>query len=242
VTHARPLYQAAQQTTVHTTVVIAAYSLVREALEKLLEGDPQVAVIGGAVDARDAVTLAATLRPAVLLLDDAMPDASAATTLRELARAAPGVRTLLVTADDDPAYALEALSHGARGIVLKRSPSHLLAKSIREVAEGHYWVGRQCLDGLLDRIRERGAWPAAAPSPPHGLSARELEVVAAIVAGCTNDEIARTLQISVKTVKRHLTSIFSKVGTSNRLELASFAIGNRLGADSTAVALPSDRT
>jgi DNA-binding NarL/FixJ family response regulator len=239
------MYQPPPQTPVHTpvTLVVAApFPLVREALSTLLDSDPQIRVIGGAVDARDAVSVAQALRPAVLLLHDAMPDATTAATLRELTRQAPAVRTLLIECDDDPAYALEALALGARGVVAKRSPTALLFKSVRVVSEGGYWVARTCLDLLLDQLRDRGAWPHANSKATHGLSARELEVVATIAAGCTNDEIARTLRISIKTVKRHLTSIFGKVGTSNRLELASFAIANGLTSDTEVLAPRRDRT
>src|SRR4051812_259499 len=179
------MYQPPPQTPVHTpvTLVVAApFPLVREALSTLLDSDPQIRVIGGAVDARDAVSVAQALRPAVLLLHDAMPDATTAATLRELTRQAPAVRTLLIECDDDPAYALEALALGARGVVAKRSPTALLFKSVRVVSEGGYWVARTCLDLLLDQLRDRGAWPHANSKATHGLSARELEVVATIAA------------------------------------------------------------
>jgi DNA-binding NarL/FixJ family response regulator len=212
--------------------IATAYPLVLEAFGKLLETDPRIAVIGEAQTTDDALTLARIQSPDVLLLDDAMlATTPVASTLRELSKQAPSVRTLVVTSDDDTGYALDALAHGARGVILKRAPSHLLFKSIYTVSAGSYWVGRDCVDGLIDRLRARDSWPTTGGAAALGLSARELEVVSTIVAGYTNDEIAKALRISVKTVKRHLTSIFSKVGTSNRLELASFAIRNRLASE-----------
>lgn len=231
-TDARSAHPAKTRTEVHIRVGIAtAYPLVLEAFGKLLETDPRITVIGEAQSTDDALALARTHAPDVLLLDDAMLATPVASTLRELSQQAPSVRTLVVTSDGDTDYALEALAHGARGVILKRAPSHLLFKSIYTVSGGSYWVGRDCVDGLIDRLREHGSWPTTGGAAALGLSARELEVVSTIVAGYTNDEIAKALRISVKTVKRHLTSIFSKVGTSNRLELASFAIRNRLASE-----------
>jgi two-component system nitrate/nitrite response regulator NarL len=212
-------------------VIADDHPMFREALRKLLETDSRLQIVGEAGDGRDAVRLAADRRPDILLLDVRMPGLTGLAVLRELLTIAPSVRTLLLTADATRSEMAEALQSGARGILLKQSASHLLFKSIHSVMAGEYWVGRDFVGQLIAQLYEQAATPAGAtPSNPFGLTARELDIVATIVGGYTNDAIAQKLAISSKTVKHHLTNIFNKVGVSNRIELALFAVHHRLEA------------
>jgi DNA-binding NarL/FixJ family response regulator len=94
---------------------------------------------------------------------------------------------------------------------------------------GEYWVGRECVGDLIDSMRKRASEPAAEVlRPTFGLTSRELEIVATVVAGYPNIDIAQKFTISVKTVKHHLTNIFNKIGVANRLELALFAVHHHL--------------
>ena len=141
---------------------------------------------------------------------------------------ANGVRTILLTGAIEKSQIIEALQLGVRGVVLKSSASDLLFKSIRRVRAGELWIGRETVTdviGLLCRPLEESFVP---PAKDFGLSPREREIVAAIVAGYTNGEIAKSLKIGEQTVKHHLTNIFRKTEVSNRLELALFAINRRL--------------
>jgi two-component system nitrate/nitrite response regulator NarL len=123
---------------------------------------------------------------------------------------------------------VEALQRGARGVVMKQSATELLFKSIRMVVAGQYWVGRESVGGLIHMIQGRGETSATeGRDASFGLTPRELELVAAVVDGGANNDIATQLKISAKTVKHHLTKIYQKVGVSNRLELALFAIQHR---------------
>ena len=102
----------------------------------------------------------------------------------------------------------------------------LVFKSMRAVMAGQYWVGRECVGELIDKMRERAAMPAPEPRrATFGLTARELEIVSTVVDGYANGDIA---QKCVKTVKHHLTNIFDKLGVANRLELALFAVHHRI--------------
>jgi len=212
------------------TIVLADdHPLFREALRRLLETDPDIRVIGEADDGREAIKLVTELRPDMLLLDLVMPVKGGIETLRELATLSFPTRSLLLAAEAGDSDIVEALQFGARGIVMKQTASELVFKSIRAVMAGQYWVGRECVGDLIDKMRSRNAPPAPEPiRPTFGLTARELEIVSTVVGGYANTDIAQKYSISVKTVKHHLTNIFDKLGVANRLELALFAVQHRL--------------
>jgi DNA-binding NarL/FixJ family response regulator len=204
------------------------HPMVRDGLRALLGTQPDFDVVGDARDGEEALRLAYDMRPDVLLLDMAMPQLSGMEVLRELsaARTAP-CRTILVTAALQKLDVPRVLKYGARGIVLKDSPIEMVFKSIRKVHDGEVWVTREAMTDLMDDI----STPAAPPSADridYGLTPREREVLARLVDGDTNKEIADRLGVSEGTVKHHLTSIFTKTGATNRLELGLLALQRQL--------------
>ncbi len=204
------------------------HPLFRDGLRKALEVHPGFCVVGEAEDGEKAVQLARQLKPEIMLLDLAMPHRTGMEALRELSTGSTPVRTIVLTGAIEPPQVVEALQLGARGIVMKNAGAHLVAKSIQAVMGGQYWVGHGSVSDLVKALRQLMPQEAPARKKTFGLTPRELEIVAEIVAGGANKDIAQKFSISEETVKRHLTNIFNKLGVSNRLELALFALKHQL--------------
>lgn len=204
------------------------HPIFREGLKMLLRAAPDIEIVGEAADGAQAIAMARELKPDIVLLDLAMPLAPGLEVLRALTVLESGLRVLLLTASIEKAELLLALQLGARGVVLKALTSELLLKAIRAVMADEYWVDRESIAELIDAFRHSTPGAAEAFAHPFGLTTRELEVVAAVVAGLTNREAGDLLSLSEQTVKRHVTNIFDKTGTSSRLELGLFAVRHGL--------------
>lgn len=199
------------------------HPIFRDGLRRLLESEPGFTVVGESADGTEAIALAKSLRPDILLLDVAMPRCDGLEALRALP---PDLtRVVLLTAAIEPADVLRAVKLGVRGVVLKEAATRQLIDGIHRVMAGKFLIDPEVTGELAGAIRRDDA-PRGAQ---YGLTAREREIVSAIAAGDTNRDIAARLAISPQTVKHHLTSIFDKTGISTRLELALLAIREGLG-------------
>ena len=208
-----------------TVVVVDDHPIFRDGLRRLLEREPDLKVVGDAHNTVEAMKLVRQLKPDILTTDMCRPNDSGFETLREL-NATP-VRAIVLTAAVDNRRIVTAFQLGARGVVLKGSATQVLLKAIHTVMAGEYWVLREPVSNLkpylrtlMERIRHEGE--------ARWLTARELEIVSAVVAGYSNKEIAEYFKISKDTVKRHLTNIYDKVCESTRLNLALFALNQEL--------------
>ncbi len=209
-------------------VVADDHPLVRDSLCKLFELQPGFAVIGQAGDGIEALERVRALKPDVLLLDLAMPRMNGLEVLEQLGGSEPSLRVVLLTAQIEREETVQALRLGARGVVLKEAATEMLYKCIRAVMNGEFWVGHERIDDLMRTLRqiERGA--PRDPSPASRLTAREYQVIAAIIDGASNKDIGNEFGLSEQTVKNHLSNIFDKLGVSTRLELALYAVHHRL--------------
>jgi two-component system, NarL family, nitrate/nitrite response regulator NarL len=210
-------------------VLIAdSHTLFRDGLRKLLDAEEGFEVVGDVAEGDMVVPLARQAQADVILLSLSMPRLDAMEVLRQLSTAEIPARTILLADAEDRKGIVEALKLGAYGIVRKDSNRQHLFNSIRCVMAGQYWIGRESVSDLVRALRAFSATEGQPRSREFGLTRRELEIIALVVAGYSNPEIAARCSVSEQTVKHHMSNIFDKLGVSNRLELALFAVNHRL--------------
>jgi two-component system nitrate/nitrite response regulator NarL len=224
-----PLRPVDSSVDVVKVVIIDDHPTFRYGLRKLLESQADIQVLGEAADGVDAVRLVGELEPDVLLLDLSMPRRGGLEVLADLTAHHSPVRPIILAATLEKSEIAQAFRLGARGVMLKESATDLIIESIRTVMNGQYWVGRENVSDLVQLFRRYVSGVHGKENRERfGLSARELEVVKAVVAGYSNREIGEKLSLSVQTVKHHITNIFDKLGVSNRMELTLFAVSHHL--------------
>jgi two-component system response regulator NreC len=204
-------------------VVIADdHPVVRRGLRQLLEADTGLEVVAEAEDVDGALRYVRAHRPDVLVLDLNMPGRSSLEAIPEIRAQAPGTQIVVLTMQDEPAYAREALSAGVLGYVLKEAADSELVEAIRRAAAGEAYLNPRL-----------GARVAAAPpsGPPDGLSKREVEVLRMIALGHTNAEIGQQLFLSVRTVETHRAHIQQKLRLASRADLVRYALEHKLITD-----------
>lgn len=198
--------------------------LVRTGLRMILNAEPDIEVVGEAVDGVQAIELARQLHPDVCLFDIRMPRLDGIEATKALA--GPGVAdplaVVIITTFDLDEYVFAALRAGAKGFLLKDAGPALLGQAIRAAADGDALIAPNITVRLLEAFA--GSQPAAALAQPiEPLTAREEEVLATVARGLSNSEIASELYITLSTVKTHLASLMTKLGARNRVEIAIWA-------------------
>ncbi len=192
------------------------HGVVRKGVRDFLEEEPDLEVVGEAVDGMQAVELALALQPDVVVMDIKMPQLSGIEATKRIKVAAPQVRVLALSAYDDDPYVWGLLEAGASGYVLKTAESRELVSAIRAVAAGH-----SALDpSIAPRIISR----AARPTLNNDLTEREREVLALAARGRTNKQIGYDLTISDRTVQNHLANIYGKLNVQSRTEAVTAAL------------------
>jgi two-component system, NarL family, nitrate/nitrite response regulator NarL len=220
--------------TVPIRVLIAdGQPIVLEGLRSVLAAHTTIQVVGEAMDGVEAIDKTVQLDPDVLLLDLRMPRVDGLTVLRSIQTRAPRSKVVFFATTDHKEEFVEAMKLGCSGVLLKESPVHLIEKSIQKVYAGEIWLDSNTTAAV---IRQFAAPTEYAPSHPNGkpnreraqLSQREREIIVLIAQGYKNKEIAEKMFITEQTVKNHLHNVFDKLGVSDRLELALYAIHNSL--------------
>jgi two-component system nitrate/nitrite response regulator NarL len=212
-------------------VVADDHPIFRDGLCRLLALEDDFEVVAQANDGREVLEILQKLDPDVLLLDLKMPNLDGLMTLQRLQTTRTRTRIIVLTASEDKQEFVQAVRFGTSGIVLKQTATELLIKSIRKVHAGEIWLDSNTTAAVMRQFAAAEE-PAAAPPPQPQprerdrtpLSQREREIVALVAQGFKNKEMAEKLFISEQTVKNHLHNIFDKLGVSDRLELALFAI------------------
>src|ERR1700689_2787535 len=216
-------------------VVADDHPIFRDGLCKLLALEEDFEVVAQASPGRQVIDVLQQYEPDVLLLDLKMPGLDGLGTLQRLQAAKNKTRVIVLTASDDKNEFVQAMKLGTSGIVLKQTATELLIKSIRKVHAGEIWLDSHTTAAVIRQFVANDEPPMPPPqvasvrererSP---LSQREREIVALVAQGFKNKEMAEKMFISEPTVKNHLHNIFDKLGVSDRLELALYAIHNNL--------------
>jgi two-component system, NarL family, nitrate/nitrite response regulator NarL len=198
----------------------------RQGVRKLLEEEDDISIVGEAANGNECVHMMVKVRPDILLLDLNMPDKDGLAVLEELNFDSLPTQVIVLTATEDDREAVRAMRLGARGIVLKQSASDLLVKSIRRVYGGEIWLDNRITAEVMKAFAKSSEGGAKRDKPL--LSDRESQIMRLVAQGQRNKEIGQNLFISEQTVKNHVHNIFDKLGVSDRLELALYAIHHHL--------------
>jgi DNA-binding NarL/FixJ family response regulator len=243
-----------ESTTRKIRIVLADdHPIVRDGLKKMLSLESDLEVVGEANDGREALEQVQMHEPDILILDLRMPNLDGINALQTLQHINRKTRVIILTASEDKNEFVQAMKLGCSGIVLKQTAPELIVKSIRKVNDGEIWLDSHTTAAVMRQFaivggegnsavssrsstthfQQSGSSGQAKVRERSPLSAREREIVGLVAQGYKNKEMAEKMFISEQTVKNHLHNIFDKLGVSDRLELALYAIhkGLHLGGD-----------
>ncbi|WIE62077.1 response regulator transcription factor [Curtobacterium sp. MCLR17_032] len=219
-------------------VIVDDQAVVRTGLGMMVDAEPDLTVVGQAPNGAEAIAVCADLRPDVVLMDVRMPVLDGISATRSIVSDGTAGAVVILTTFDDEEYLLDAVQAGALGFLLKDAGPDLIAAGVRAAHTGDTLIApsmtRALLENRLLGARSGGAGGGAAgstaPAPPAehapalaSLSAREREVLTALVRGASNAQIAKDLWISEATVKTHISSVLGKVGAASRVQAVVFA-------------------
>jgi DNA-binding NarL/FixJ family response regulator len=207
--------------------IVDDHPIFRVGLHRLLDEQPDFEVVAEGEDGADVGSIIHRHKPEILLLDLTMPKVGGLSALEALRDAGLETKAVILTASAKEEDYVRAMKAGARGIILKDTSAALLFKAIRKVQQGEVWLDRKTTAAVLREFASPDR-PASSSRDEPNLSKRELEIVGYVAQGFRNKEIASRMFISEQTVKNHLHNVFEKIGVSDRLELALYAIDRKL--------------
>jgi DNA-binding NarL/FixJ family response regulator len=195
-----------------SVILVDDHNLVRRGFRRLLEDDPGITVVGEAGDGHEALTLVASLKPAVVVMDFALPSMNGAVATRRISALSPSTAVLILSMHEEATYVRTCLEAGARGYLLKNAMDLELVSAVKRAA-----AGERVLDPRLGRLAEES-------EPAPSLTTRELEVLQLIVHGKSNKDIAAVLGLSANTIAVHRANIMQALRIHNTAELVVYAI------------------
>jgi two-component system, NarL family, response regulator NreC len=205
------------------------HALVREALRRAIESEPDLEVVGEAANVAATIEQVSATRPDLLLLDVTMPGGGGIAALREIRKAGLPTRTLVLTMHEDPEYLRVSLIAGASGFILKHAAGREVVTAIRAVLQGRMYVDPTLAGVTLNEVLRP---PPPLPSGPETaldrLSPREARVLRDLTLGFTNKEVAERLAVSVKSIETYRARLSQKLGLSRRSDLVRYAIAHNL--------------
>lgn len=207
-------------------LLVDDHLVVRLGLRALLDTEPEMIVVGEAGTAAEAITLAGQLAPHIILMDIRLPDRSGISACQEIRQRWPQIQVIMLTSYTDEELVLEAVDAGAAGYLLKQLNAEELIRALQAVAQGDVLLDPSITQKVLQRVRR--AEQQSKLLPFRELSDREYQILKLIAIGKTNAEIAHDLFLSEKTVGNHVSTILSKLGVSNRIEAATYAVRHHI--------------
>ena len=208
------------------TVLLAEdHMVVREGFRKMLELESDLEIVGEAEDGRQAVALVKKLRPAVVLMDIAMPRLNGLEATRQVLKAAPATKVLILSAHSDDAYIQDATASGAAGFLLKQTSSHIVCEAIRKVQKGRTFLCPAIARRLHESDRKSQDRAGRPKSRNASLTSREVEVLQLIAEGKANKQTAAELGIRAKTVEKHREHLMEKLDIHDTAGLTRYAVG-----------------
>lgn len=220
------------------TVLLAEdHQIVREGLRAMLKLEPDIEVVGEAENGRQAVELVTKLRPAVVVMDIAMPLLNGMEATRQILQTVPDTKVLILSAHSDDAYVALVMAIGASGYLIKQTAAHVLPEAIRALHRGKTFFSpiiAKRRNHQKQKERDQGELPGKAVAT---LSTREMEVLQLIAEGKANKETAEELHISVKTVEKHRQSLMDKLNIHDTAGLTRYAIASGIIESSVQVTI-----
>jgi NarL family two-component system response regulator LiaR len=204
-------------------VIVDDHDMIRSGLAVFLDAFDDLKLVGEAADGSEAIRLCDEVKPDVTLMDLMMPQMDGIAAIRTIRQAHPNNQVIVLTSFSDQNLVQEALHAGAIGYLLKNTSVDQLAEAIRAARAGRPALAREALQALVETPSL-----ASSSAPENSLTERECEVLALMVEGLNNAEIAQRLSVSRSTVKTHISNILAKLGVSNRIEAAALAMKNHL--------------
>jgi DNA-binding NarL/FixJ family response regulator len=219
------------------TLLADDHTIVRQGLRALLVAAGGIEVVGEARNGREAVELAASLRPEVVVMDIAMPLLNGLEATKQILTAAPNTKVLILSAHSDDAYIDRVIAVGAAGFLVKQTSAQILAKAILEVVAGNTFYSPQVSKRVRDHYEAPDRPGGLLIKKATGLTSRELEVIQLVAEGQANKQVAAGLNISIKTVEKHRQHLMDKLNIHDTAGLTRYAIARGIIESSVQVTI-----